>query len=182
MIFLKWLHRRQDEELLKTAEQVLKDFRNEISSMEVCGEEREVLENMIFLLLNTYMEEDEKNFSVMQTGRAALIHWRRRWYWEKTEEPMPLLMTDAWKRGRGRGSIKRLPGILEKISPLSDLMYLQEWCFCIQERQEIERKGHSACWTLPTGCWGIGSLSIILFYSVSLWQRMDGMLYLPRRG
>ena len=49
MIFLKWLHRRQDEELLKTAEQVLKDFRNEISSMEVCGEEREVLENMIFL-------------------------------------------------------------------------------------------------------------------------------------
>ena len=56
MIFLKWLHRRQDEELLKTAEQVLKDFRNEISSMAVCGEEREVLENMIFLLLNTYME------------------------------------------------------------------------------------------------------------------------------
>ena len=47
MIFLKWLHRRQDEELLKTAEQVLKDFRNEISSMAVCGEEREVLENMI---------------------------------------------------------------------------------------------------------------------------------------
>lgn len=40
MIFLKWLHRRQDEELLKTAEQVLKDFRNEISSMEVCGEEK----------------------------------------------------------------------------------------------------------------------------------------------
>lgn len=163
MIFLKWLHRRQDEELLKTAEQVLKDFRNEISSMAVCGEEREVLENMIFLLLNTYMEEDEKSFSVTQTGRAALIHWRRRWYWEKTEEPMPLLMTDAWKRGRGRGSTKRLPGILERISPLSDLMYLQEWCFCTQERQEIERKGHSACWTLPIGCWEIGSLSIILF-------------------
>ena len=58
MIFLKRLHRRQDEELLKTAEQVLKDFRNEISSMEVCGEEREVLENMFFLLLNTYMKED----------------------------------------------------------------------------------------------------------------------------
>lgn len=64
MIFLKWLHRRQDEELLKTAEQVLKDFRNEISSMAVCGEEREVLENMIFLLLNTYMEEDEKKVSL----------------------------------------------------------------------------------------------------------------------
>lgn len=172
MIFLKWLHRRQDEELLKTAEQVLKDFRNEISSMAVCGEEREVLENMIFLLLNTYMEEDEKSFSVTQTGRAALIHWRRRWYWEKTEEPMPLLMTGVWKRSRG--STKHLPGILEKISPLSGLMYLQEWCFCTQERQEIERKGHSACWTLPTGCWGIGSLSIILFVRFlygSVWTR-----------
>ena len=74
---------------------------------------------------------------------------------------MPLLMTGVWKRSRG--STKHLPGILEKISPLSDLMYLQEWYFCTQERQEIERKGHSACWTLPTGCWGIGSLSIIPF-------------------
>ena len=71
MIFLKWLHRRQDEELLKTAEQVLKDFRNEISSMAVCGEEREVLENMIFLLLNTYMEEDEKKFLCDTDGRSA---------------------------------------------------------------------------------------------------------------
>ena len=72
MIFLKWLHRRQDEELLKTAEQVLKDFRNEISSMEVCGEEREVLENMIFLLLNTYMEEDEKKFLCDTDGKGCL--------------------------------------------------------------------------------------------------------------
>lgn len=72
MIFLKWLHRRQDEELLKTAEQVLKDFRNEISSMEVCGEEREVLENMIFLLLNTYMEEDEKKFLCDADGKGCL--------------------------------------------------------------------------------------------------------------
>lgn len=56
---------------------------------------------------------------------------------------MPLLMTGVWKRSRG--STKHLPSILEKISPLSDLMYLQEWYFCIQERQEIERKGHSAC-------------------------------------
>ena len=93
---------------------------------------------------------------------------------------MQLLMNGVWKRSRG--STKHLPGILEKISPLSDLMYLQEWYFCTQERQEIERKGHSACWTLPTGCWGIGSLSIILFCSVSLWQRMDERLYLPRRG
>lgn len=129
MIFLKWPHRRQDEELLETAEQVLKAFRNEISSMAVCGEEREVLENMIFLLLNTYMKEDGKSSSVTQTGKAVLIHWRRRWYWEKTEGPMPLLMTDAWKRGRG--STKRLPGILERISRLSGLMYLQEWRFCI---------------------------------------------------
>ena len=59
MIFLKWLHRRQDEELLKTAEQVLKDFRNEISSMAVCGEEREVLENMIFLLLHALNDKRE---------------------------------------------------------------------------------------------------------------------------
>ena len=72
MIFLKWLHRRQDEGLLKTAEQVLKDFRNEISSMEVCGEEREVLENMIFLLLNTYMEEDEKKFLCDTDGKGCL--------------------------------------------------------------------------------------------------------------
>ena len=72
MIFLKWLHRRQDEELLKTAEQVLKDFRNEISSMAVCGEEREVLENMIFLLLNTYMEEDEKKFLCDTDGKGCL--------------------------------------------------------------------------------------------------------------
>ena len=77
MIFLKWLHRRQDEELLKTAEQVLKDFRNEISSMEVCGEEREVLENMIFLLLNTYMEEDEKKFrsEERRVGKECRSRW-----------------------------------------------------------------------------------------------------------
>lgn len=180
MIFLKWLHRRQDEELLKTAEQVLKDFRNEISSMAVCGEEREVLENMIFLLLNTYMEEDEKKFLCDTDGKGCLDTLAAPLVLGENGGTMPLLMTGVWKRSRG--STKHLPGILEKISPLSDLMYLQEWYFCTQERQEIERKGHSACWTLPTGCWGIGSLSIILFCSVSLWQRMDGRLYLPRRG
>lgn len=180
MIFLKWLHRRQDEELLKTAEQVLKDFWNEISSMEVCGEEREVLENMIFLLLNTYMEEDEKKFLCDTDGKGCL---------DTLAAPLVLgenggTYAASYDRclEEEQGKYKTFAGILEKISPLSDLMYLQEWYFCTQERQEIERKGHSACWTLPTGCWGIGSLSIILFCSVSLWQRMDGRLYLPRRG
>ena len=92
---------------------------------------------------------------------------------------MPLLMTGVWKRSRG--STKHLPGILEKISPLSDLMYLQEWYFCTQERQEIERKGHSACWTLRPVL-GIGSLSIILFVRFLYGSVMDGRLYLPRRG
>ena len=147
MIFLKWLHRRQDEELLKTAEQVLKDFRNEISSMAVCGEEREVLENMIFLLLNTYMEEDEKKFLCDTDGKGCL---------DTLAAPLVL--------GENGGT------------------YAASYERCLEEEQEIERKGHSACWTLPTGCWGIGSLSIILFCSVSLWQRMDGRLYLPRRG
>ena len=142
MIFLKWLHRRQDEELLKTAEQVLKDFRNEISSMEVCGEEREVLENMIFLLLNTYMKEDGKKFLCDADGKGCL---------DTLAAPLVL--------GENGGT------------------YAASYDRCLEEEQ-----GHSACWTLPTGCWGIGSLSIILFCSVSLWQRMDGRLYLPRRG
>lgn len=63
-----------------------------------------------------------------------------------------------------QGKYKTFARYFGKDFTLSDLMYLQEWYFCTQERQEIERKGHSACWTLPTGCWGLEVfLSFFLF-------------------
>lgn len=181
MIFLKWLHRRQDEELLKTAEQVLKDFRNEISSMAVCGEEREILENMIFLLLNTYMEEDEKKFLCDTDGKGCL---------DTLAAPLVLgenggTYAASYDRclEEEQGKYKTFARYFGKdFTPFGFDVFTGMVLLYTRKTGDRAEGTQSACWTLPTGCWGIGSLSIILFCSVSLWQRMDGRLYLPRRG
>lgn len=180
MIFLKWLHRRQDEELLKTAEQVLKDFRNEISSMEVCGEEREVLENMIFLLLNTYMEEDEKKFLCDTDGKGCL---------DTLAAPLVLgenggTYAASYDRclEEEQGKYKTFARYFGKdFTPFGFdvftgmvLLYTRK----TGDREEGTQRLLDAA-DRVLGDWKSFYHS---FCSVSLWQRMDGRLYLPRRG
>lgn len=72
MFFSKWFDGSKEEPLFSKANQELKDFEDIISSMVIHGEERAVLKNMIFLLINTYLNGEKKDFLRDADGRGCL--------------------------------------------------------------------------------------------------------------